>query len=294
MTRKTTMMIAASALCMGVSGITAQAAGLGAVSTDRFGYDGTVRRYDTLVNAQNDDGVTGLVETISIVDRDLALYIVDQDPTYDTDYNVITGSWWYTTEDNTNSYPKDDPAGDRYYSGYGNTHGNTGIGFAQLYDGDGSTDTSVSMAFGNYDGTYYTDYSLNLTGVNADYSNDYARLSPFSSNVDDKGTYLSYSLSLVATGLEGTETSPGVIESFNHPTGVTGTYTGLFENTTASANAGFYVFDLNINTNNWAFAQGDAALNGDFYDSYFATVPEPASLSLLGLGGLMALKRRKM
>jgi hypothetical protein len=46
---------------------------------------------------------------------------------------------------------------------------------------------------------------------------------------------------------------------------------------------------------NWAFNQGDEALNGDFSQSYFAeAVPVPAAVWLLGSGllGLMGLRRR--
>lgn len=263
----------------------------GAISTDRFGYTGTVYRYDTLANAQTHNGVTGLVETIAVGNRDLSLFIVNGFPQYYSDANVIMGAWWYTTEPNTNGFPKDHPSGDRYYTGWGNTRGNTGIGFLQIYDIDGTTESSVSMAFSNFNGTHWTDFSLNISGVNANAS-DFARFSPFTSNVNDSGVYHTYSLSLTATGLEGQQTTPWKIEAFNHPTGVTGTYTGLFENTTASVNAGFYVFELDLDMENWAFAQGNAALNGDFFDSYFATIPAPGSAIFLAIAGLTARRRR--
>lgn len=111
----------------------------GAISTDRFGYTGTVYRYDTLANAQTHNGVTGLVETIAVGNRDLSLFIVNGFPQYYSDANVIMSAWWYTTEPNTNGFPKDHPSGDRYYSGWGNTRGNTGIGFLQIYDSTTST-----------------------------------------------------------------------------------------------------------------------------------------------------------
>lgn len=231
----------------------------------------------------------------------MALYIVNDYAAYDTNYNIMMGSWWYTTEANTNGYAKDDANGDRLYSGWGNTNGNTGVGFVQLYDADGSTDTGLSMDFSNFDGTYWTEFNMSVTGGAADYANDYARFSPFTSNVNDRGIYHSYELNLTATGLDGTETSPGLIEAFNHATGVTGSYTGIFENTgnTSNVNDGFYVFDLNFSMTNWAFAQGDAALNGDFFDSYFAAaaaviipLPSAAGMGLIGLGVVASRRRR--
>jgi PEP-CTERM motif len=273
------IIVAASAACVCGTTISAQAAGLGAISTDRFGYDGTVLRYDNLTDALNQVNST---DTIAIADRDLSLYIVDQYASYDVDINIAMGSWWYTTQGSP---------------GVGNINGNTGVGFMQLYDDDGNTDTSVDMEFANFDGTYWTDFNLNLTGENTTVD-DSGRFSVYD-NVNDGGIWHTYNLALTATGLEGTVTAPGVIEAFNHPTGVSGSFTGLFEiteNETSPANQGFYTVSLTLNMDNWAFAQDELGnLNGTYsplFDSYFATVPEPASLGLLSLGALAMLKRR--
>ena len=151
------------------------------------------------------------------------------------------GSWWYSIVD---------PG-----AGTGNTRGNTGIGFMQLYDDDGNTDTSIDMTFSNFDGTYYTDFNLNLTGENTTVVDDYGRFSVYD-NVNDAGIWHEYGLALTATGLEGTVTAPGTIEAFNHPTGVTGSFTGLFqltENETSPANQGYYTVDLTLDMTNWAW-----------------------------------------
>ena len=242
-----------------------------AVSTDRFGYTGVVRRYATLADAQQ--GINQIGDDTAISNRDLALYVVKDLAAYDDDINVIMGSWWYTTAENTNGYPKDHPDGDRLYSGHGNTRGNSGRGFLQLYDEDGSTDLGVGAHFGAFDGSHWTELHVYIAGQGADSANDYARFwVDFQGSGADRVIYHSYTLDFTATGLQGVETAPGFIEATNHPTGVSGTYTGIFENisTTFPENNGFYTFELVLDMDNWSFSVGDEALNGNFYDSYFA------------------------
>lgn len=254
----------------------ALASPMGAISTDRFGYTGVVKRYDTLADAQTGQNQVG--DDIAIGNRDLSLYIVNDYADYSADYNIIMGSWWYSTEGS---------------AGWGNTRGNSGRGFVQLYDADGSTDTSVDMAFTNFDGTHWTDFQLELTGENADYANDYSRFwVDYQGGDADMVFYHEYSLSLTASGLEGVDNGSGLIEASNHPTSVSGAYSGIFQNvsTDYSANNGFYSFDLVLDMDNWAWANR-ADLNPDaFSDSYFAAVsgtepvPEPTTFALFAAG----------
>jgi hypothetical protein len=213
-----------------------------------------------------------------------------QNDTAEADFNYMSGSWWYTT----------DSSG---IAGWGNTTGNTGAGFMQLYDDDASTDTSVSMNFSNMVGGFYTQFDLSVTGSNADAS-DYSRLSVFD-NVNDGGIWHSYALNMTATGLQGIETAPGIIESTNHPIGVSGSITGVFEiteNQTSPANQGFYVFNFDLSMTNWAWDnQGDLMtqdefgnpIAGSFGESIFRTVPAPSSLAILGISGIVATRRRR-
>lgn len=242
----------------------------GVVSTDRFGYAGTTVRYATLADALS---ASNPLQTINIVERDLSIFQVWDVPSYYTNANITGGSWWYTT----------DPSGT---PGFGNTHGNTGVGLVQIYEDPASTATSFTttsrvMEFQNFNGTFFTDYRLTVTGVNATPATSLARFSPFVLNTNDSGTYLNYKLDLLATGLQGTITSSTLIESTNHPTGVTGIFSGLFENPTADpTKKGFYTFSLNLTMDNWAYTNRDNLTypTTGFADSYFAqAIPEPVT-----------------
>jgi hypothetical protein len=277
--------------------VAAQAAGPMAFDTDRLGYTGTVQKYASLDDI-NQGG--NPIETIQIGQRDAAFRVfLGQSGV--SDRFGFTGSWYYTTEENTNGFPKDHPDGNRLYSGYGNTTGNSGVGFTQLYDYGLDSVDAMSYGFSNFDGTYYQDFDLNVQGSGADYANSYARMWSMSSWTGwgvDEVIFHDYELDVTVSGLEGTEIIPGFIEATNHPTSVNGTFTAVFENvnTVTPAYNGFYTMTLNFSMDNWAFAQGDAALNGDFGDSYFAVgaIPEPAA-GLMGLIGLcsVAFGRRR-
>ena len=247
----------------------------GAISTDRFGYTGIVNRYATLADAQ---AQINPIDTVEIGNRDLALYLVNDYASYDTNYNIIMGSWWYSIEGS---------------AGWGNTRGNTGVGFMQLYDDDGSTDTSIDMSFDNYDGTYWTEFDFSVTGGNTTVD-DSGRFSVYD-NTNDGGIWHEYSLGLTAYGLEGQDVGSGIIEALNHPTGVDGSFSGLFElteNETSPANQGFYTVNLTLDMTNWAWDNQADLDPYEFSPSYFATVPEPATMALLGLGALVLRKRK--
>lgn len=295
-----------------------------AISTDRVAYTGTVTRYATMDDLNND--VNGAIYAIPdrVTDspfdtgsRDIGMFVVNNTPSVYSNANILVTAWSYTTTDNTNinpdtglPYEKDHADGDRLYSGWGNPN-NTNTGFLQMYDLDGSTDSQLDAAFGGFDGSYYRELSLSLHGAGATYDpdvvpNDYARLWPApqvgGSAGISVGLFHSYELDVTFSGLEGVEIAPGVIEATNHPTGVVGTFTAVFENKNAtwypdstwadSTHEGFYKVEYTFNMDNWAYGMGDEALNGDFDSSYFIT-PEPATMSLLGLGAIALIRRRR-
>lgn len=284
-------------ICLGFGMFTGLAnAGVigGVFSTDRFGYTGSIVKYDTF-----NDAVLGVnaVETIDVgVDvanddsrehRDASMRFVDNASSYDVNQNILTSSWWYTING---------------AAGSGNINGNTGVGFMQMYDMDGSTDTSIDMSFSNFDGSYWTDFNLLVSGGNATPVDDYARLSAYD-NVHDAGTYLSYNLDITATGLQGVQTG-NVIEATNHATGVSGNFNGLFTfggDSNGDIYDGFYTFSLDFDMDNWAF-NNNGSLNGQYHDngeiyaSQFVAihdVPEPTTLAVFSLG-LLGLFSRKL
>jgi hypothetical protein len=277
------------------------------VSTDRVSYTGTVTRYDSLVDAQNGTNSVGGPYTIparntaapyNTAYRDAGFFFSKDMPSYYADSNILATAWWYTTAANTNGAAMDDPSGNRYQSGWGNPN-NTNTGFLQLYDGNGSTDTSANGYFSGYAGGKYTEFTLEVSGQNANAA-DYARLWPAPAVGGaaglSAGVYHSYDLDITFTGLEGVVSGADIVAT-DHPDGVNGTFNAIFENTNTldAAYRGFYVLNFTFGMDNWAFAQGDAALNGDLSPSLFAThVPAPgaALLALIGLPIIGWVKRK--
>ncbi len=299
--------------CLG--SVTAAAGPLGSIDTTRFGFDGTIQRFESEADAR--DRVNQVGDDIIVEDRDIGLFINSFDGVSGApgDRNIIMGPWWFTTDRFNFSTGSPDPSVDTGRAGFGNTRGNTGVGFLQLFDADASTDTSVDMSFSGFDGSAYTQFNLALTGENAG-ADDFARLSAID-NVNDGGRFLDYVLELTALGLDGQPTTIGglpFIEANGEPTAVNGSFSGLFElteNQTSPDNQGFYLFDFTLDLDNFAYENradltpnisldgGDTFFDGTFQTSSFTAqveIPTPATLGLLatGLLGLgFAVRRRR-
>lgn len=270
-----------------------------AAVSDKQSYDMTITRYATLSDAQNQTNATSgphvLVDPQTNDRRDNYVYITQNHPDFGSNDALFGTAWYYTTVDNTNGLPKDDPGGDRLYSGWGNPN-NTNTGFFQLYD-EGSA--SVTLMDGSWTslGAGSSTFHVDARWENHE---PFARLWPApligGAGALSSGKFIEANLDYTASGMTAVWNGAlGMYESFDHPVTVSGTMTGIFQNTNTSDPAynGFYVFTMNLNSDSWAYAQGDAALNGDFSDSYFAAVPEPGTFAVLALAGLAALRRRK-
>lgn len=265
-------------LAVSLFATTVFAAPVGYIATDRFGYTGSVTKYDSLDDLQNG---TNAVSSYSIGNRDLSIYNANNT-------NVFMGSWWYSTEGR---------------DGYGNTRGNSGQGFIQMYDFADVTSTATDFSFGGYDGTYYTEFSYLVQGGGADYANAYSRFWIDPNHVtggSDVGVFLAYELALTATGLLG-EKDGNWISATGEPGSVNGYLRGIFENTSSTVPEynGYYAFDLTLDMVNWAYENLEDLNPSEFETSQFGQMipaPEPSTFLLLGAGlvGLIGLGRKRL
>ncbi|MCC6730275.1 MAG: hypothetical protein IT208_13135 [Chthonomonadales bacterium] len=265
-------------------------------STDKLGYTLTLDRYNTLADAQAAGApvaqfVLGAVDPGFPV-HDGALYLVNDVPGVSANYNILMSAWYYTID------PGHGP-----YSGWGNPS-NTNTGFVQLYDDDSST---ISSLAGGWTDTSYDTFVLNLSGANAGAA-DYARLwygGIGGAGELTRGTFIEYALDMTFSGITGAALDPGLglVVSNDHPGSVSGTFSGIFENQSATNPSlnGFYRFSAAFSDSSWAYAQA-GALNGAFNPSMFAAaavVPEPGAAHLLllaaatGAGWLWRVRRAR-
>lgn len=233
------------------------------VSTEQLGYVGSWTRYGSLADAQSG---TNPISSGAVPQRDLALYFTSNVPDVYTDANIALTRWYSPSSMNPN---------------------NTNFGFLQLYDIDGSTDTSIEGAW--TDGTL-SSFQFSVTGTNADNPNDVARFGEMNGGgaATTAGTFHEYALEVTFGGLTGTfNPMTGRFESNGGFSTVGGTFTGIFENMgTDASRHGFYAVDVDINLISWAVDNGYTS-GSDTY--FYSTVvnPEPASLALWSLIGFI-------
>lgn len=251
------------------------------VATDAFNYSGTVARYATLADAQS---ATNMISSATLSQpRDGAIWHTKNAPTsyagagYEND-TILATAWYYTI----------DP-GHGAYSGWGNPN-NTDDSFMQLYNSGNGTVTSNTASWNGS----FTALNVSISGVNADYTNSYARLwSGQSGSSLDDGVFLSYSINYTLSGLSATlDPSTGWMKDDTSRGVMSGSFTGIFQN--LEANAGYYVYNVSLFDSGTTYGEANSAnLNGAFFTTFVAApVPEPASLAIMSVG-LLALKRRK-
>ena len=282
------------------------------VGYDNFTYSGTVTRYATLADAQNQANATGGPYTIQTVTnnsplparatrsnaRDGNLSVTSAAPAaYGSDVTYLSTAWYFTT------FPAN---GD----GWGNPN-NSNNGFIQYY----LTSSAPTVNGGWQPG--YTQFRLTVSGGNGDSSNA-ARFWPVPNpdgpaNISG-GTYVEFNLNLTANfaspaTLNG---ATGWYETTAMPSSVTGTVSGIFQNDQANDTQynGFYRFSYTLaGPGSWA---ADNAATWDdggtrvapaslwaapaaVVPTSVAPVPSLGTWALLGLSlalGLMAAMRQ--
>ena len=258
-----------------------------AVSTDYFQYSGTVTKYSTLGDALAETNSTGAG---TFQTRDGSFYQGKSAPTsyLGTGWensNVFLTAWWYTT---------DSAHGE--YSGWGNPN-NANDSFLQLYD---QSAASRSSASGSWSAGGYSTLNVSVSGSNAG-AESFARLWPTNDNGGggQGGVFLNYDLNYSVSGLNGVlDPTTGFYVDTTNRGHVTGSFIGIFQNTSTSvpANNGYFKFNLTLSDSGTSYAEQNAgSLNGALSPTLFAAVPEPASMIAMGVGlsALLARRRRK-
>ena len=208
--------------------------------TDYYKYSGKWTRYNSFTDAQNKQNP---LAQGNYYDKDLSLYIVSSK---EEKQAIIMNSWWYTTASNTNGLAKDDPSGDNYYSGLDNP-AYTGTGAMEIYDNFGQSISDVNITFTNSSligsEIIWNDCSLSIQGQNI--PGQFA-LGDCGLGDCQTGRFINYDLNITAEGIFGSSELFGdLIESLNHPTSGTGTFTGIFQLTNPSGSAlpGYYLIE---------------------------------------------------
>jgi hypothetical protein len=261
--------------------------------TDVASYSGSMGFYNTLSDAQSG---TSQVANYVVPRRDM---FIGQS----ADFTYASTAWYYSTH---TGQPGDAGilANGRAVNGWGNNGNNTNTGFMQLLDFDGSTRSSIS---GGWTSHSFEAFNLSVSGSGANSANDAARWWNGTNQAGQAGTFLSYSLDLTFTfngGANVTAEPGGQFSTTDFNTGVTGTFTAIFQNTSSNPNFnGFYAITLDIGfdaSEHWAWNNRDALnqdfLDGEFRSSFFqATViplPGAAGMALAGMG-MIGLRRRR-
>jgi hypothetical protein len=225
--------------------------------TNEIGYQGTVWNVT--------DG-TGPWSTTS--PRDGYLYTAVGVPGFGADYNYLMSNW---SEDSTS---------------------NTNNSFIQLAE---TGNPSVTSASASWDATN-TVFSMTVTGANAPYP--WSRMWQPDNGVAWGVTFTDYTYSFTANfSTAATIDADGWLSNTVAPDTITGTFTGHFVVTYDVAknpitNGDTYGFEIGFSKTMFTPLDTlDAYGNPTAVMNYFGVVPEPMTLALLGLGGLM-LRRR--
>ena len=275
------------------------------VGFDNFTYSGTVTRYATLDDAQNQTNATGGPYTIGTATngthstradaRDGNLSVTSTAPAaYGTDLTYLSTAWYFTT------FPANG-------NGWGNPN-NTNDGFIQYY----LTSSAPTVNGGWQPG--YTQFQLTVAGGNGD-TGDNGRFWPAPGSgaaVISRGEFVEFNLNLTANFASPAtlNTTTNWYETSAMPSSMTGTLSGIFLNdqTNTPSYNGYYRFAYTVTgPGSWAADNAATWDNGGTRAPPAslwagpqavvppAPVPTLGHLALLGLSlmlGLMVAVRR--
>ncbi len=229
--------------------------------TNQFGYQGTVR------NVTENTGPWAFPTP-----RDGVAFYAYNVPGYSANYNAIQSNWYQHPLSNQNP------------------------GFFQL--NDGGTVTSATAEW-TQNGSLW-DFTYTVSGTDATYENSWSRLWQPDQNMAWGGTFTEYTYTLTATGMTTAINSDGWRESTSDPAGITGSFVATFISTfdvnkNPITDGDTYDVSLVFDKSYWDGTNWSDVYDGVEYGnySYFAAVPEPATMLLLGMGALGLLRSKK-